>query len=67
MEVTERPSVAIEISPAVYERLMVYCVVHGLSEREFAEQAILERLEREEALETCFRRWETRGEENPIQ
>ncbi|MFN3476965.1 MAG: hypothetical protein ACK4Z6_05365 [Candidatus Methylomirabilales bacterium] len=67
MEVAERQPVAVEISPAVYERLMVYCVVHGFVEREFVEQAIRERLEREEALEACFRRWETIGEENPIQ
>ena len=66
MGVAERRSVVVEISPVVHEQLMAYCLAHGLSEGEFTEQAILERLEREEALEACFRRWETIGEENLI-
>lgn len=50
---------AVKISPAVKERLRVYCEERGLKQGYFVERAIEEKLEREEALEDAleFKKW----------
>lgn len=51
-------SFAIQISEPIREWMLKHCLARGLSEEEFVESAVLERLEREEALERCFQGWE---------
>lgn len=50
---------AIKISSAVKERLRAFCEERGIKQGYFVETAVLERLEREEALEDAleFKRW----------
>lgn len=53
-----QPAILIRLSPILYQKLSGYCRANGSREQEIVERAILEWLEREEALEQCCQSWQ---------
>lgn len=55
----ERASYAVRLPPEIRKRLKEYCQKRGIKQAYFVEQALREKLEREEALEDSleFKRW----------